>query len=193
MHIFGPSVVFADLTMRPATIVQALRGTTDPSMLITVLTSMFMHGNIGHIFGNMLFLVVFGVGIEEAMGSSRFALYYIIWGIIAAVAQIYVDPASMVPTLGASGAIGGVLGSYFILFPTNKIDLVIPILLYTSISVSAWILLGLWFLYQVFVPQEGVANWAHAGGFLAGMVTVLLLGGPKKILKGKEDLYDPVY
>jgi membrane associated rhomboid family serine protease len=182
----GPNVVFADLTMQPREVMNALRGSGDIFPLITIFTSMFMHGSIMHIVGNMMFLLVFGPGIEHALGASRFALYYILWGVIAAFSQIYVNPNSSVPTLGASGAIGGVLGAYFLLFPTNKIE----VLFFFAISVSAWVLLGVWFLWQIIIPQEGVANWAHAGGFLAGMLTVLLLGGRKTILKGREDEFD---
>jgi len=195
-QLFGPNVVFADLTMRPVDVVDALRGaySHDPNPnlfpLVTVLTSMFMHGSVTHILGNMIFLLVFGPGVEEAIGSARFALYYIAWGIVAAAAQIYVDPTSSAPTLGASGAIGGVLGAYFLLFPANKIQIFVPMLLFLSFAVSAWVLLGLWFLWQIFVPQNGVANWAHVGGFLAGMVTVLVMGGRSSILKGRKSEYE---
>ncbi len=110
---------------------------------------------------------------------------------MASAAQILVNPTSDIPVVGASGAIGGVLGAFFLLFPTAKIELIIP-WVFIPLEVSAWILLGLWFLWQIFIPQAGVANWAHAGGFLAGMVTVLILGGREAILKGREDeiLYD---
>ena len=187
--IGGPNVVFADLTMQPREVMNAMRGTGDVFALITIFTSMFMHGSIMHILGNMMFLVVFGQGIEEALGGARFALYYILWGVVAAFAQIYVNPSSGVATLGASGAIGGVLGAYFLLFPTNKIE-IIPLFLFLSFTLSAWVLLGIWFLWQIIIPQEGVANWAHAGGFLAGMLTVLVLGGRKNILKGREEQFD---
>lgn len=189
-HLFGQSIVFADLTMRPRSVVMAVMGAGDRFALVTVFTSMFLHANIGHIVGNMIFLLVFGAGIEEAIGGLRFALYYLAWGVVAASAQIWVDPHSIVPTLGASGAIGGILGSYFLLFPGNKIEIVIPILAFLSFEVSAWILLGLWFLYQIFLPQDGVANWAHAGGFLAGMMTVLIMGGRSTILKDRPAEFD---
>ncbi len=186
LHIFGPSITFADLTMRPKEVVAALRGAGDPFALVTVFTAMFMHGSLMHLAGNMIFLYVFGQGVEEAIGSARMALYYLAWGVLAAAAQIWVDPYSSVPTLGASGAIGGILGSYLLLFPTTKIEIMVPILAFLDFEVSAWILLGLWFLYQIFLPQDGVANWAHAGGFLAGMVTVLIMGGPSAILGPKQ-------
>jgi membrane associated rhomboid family serine protease len=177
--------------MRPNDVVDSLHGLIahDPNTnlfsFVTVLTSMFMHGSITHILGNMIFLLVFGPGVEEAIGGPRFALYYVAWGIAAASAQIYVDPSSSVPTLGASGAIGGVLGAYLLLFPGNKIQIYVPLFIFLSFAVSAWILLGTWFLWQIFVPQNGIATWAHVGGFLAGMLTVLIMGGPTSILKGR--------
>jgi len=195
-HLLGPNVVFADLTMRPTDVVDSLHAAIhrDPNgnlfPLVTVLTSMFMHGGPTHLLANMIFLLVFGPGVEEAIGSSRFALYYMAWGLVAAATQIYVDPSSPVPTLGASGAIGGVLGSFFLLFPGNKIQIYVPIFLFLSFAVSAWILLGFWFLWQIFVPQNGVASWAHVGGFLAGMLTVLVMGGRSAILKGRISEYE---
>jgi membrane associated rhomboid family serine protease len=187
-NLFGPSVAFADLAMRPGEVVLAIDGFGDRFALVTLFTSMFLHGGFTHILGNMLFLTVFGPAVEDAIGSVRYALYYLAWGVAAAGAQIFVDPASPIPTLGASGAIGGVLGAYFLLFPANKIEIVVPILAFLTFQVSAWILLGLWFLWQVLVPQEGVATWAHAGGFLAGMLTVLVMGGRSVILAANETL-----
>jgi len=188
--LFGPSVIFSDLTMRPREVVEALDGFGDRFSLVTVFTSMFLHGGFTHIVGNLIFLIVFGPGVEEAIGSIRYALYYLAWGVAAAATHIYVDPGSTIPTLGASGAIGGVLGSYFLLFPGNKIEVFVPILAFLSFVVSAWVMLGLWFLYQILIPQQGVANWAHAGGFLAGMLTVLVMGGRDAILQGRDPEYD---
>ena len=188
---FGNSVAFADLAMRPREVVDTLKGfSADRFPFVTLFTSMFLHGSLAHIIGNMIFLTVFGPGVEEAIGSVRYALYYLAWGVAASTAQIYVDPASPIPTLGASGAIGGVLGAYFLLFPGNKIEIIVPILAFLAFEVAAWGLLGIWFLWQVFVPQEGVAQWAHAGGFLAGMLTVLVLGGRDAVLKGRDPELD---
>lgn len=183
-HIFGQSVVFGDLGMRPTDVVSALHG-PDHFPLVTMFTSMFLHGNLLHLLGNMLFLITFANGVEEALGSTRFALYYLFWGLVAAATHTFVNPNSAVPTIGASGAIGGVLGAYFLLFPGNKIEVLVPFL-FVPIVTSAWILLLLWFLWQVVVPQSGVANWAHAGGFVAGMATVLIMGGREAILRGRE-------
>lgn len=179
--IFGGNVVFSDLTMRPQEVMRAVKG-GDSFPLVTIFTSMFLHGNLIHLFGNLVFLLVFGGGVESAFGPIRFMLYYLFWGLAAAAAHIFVDPNSIVPVLGASGAIGGVLGCYFLLFPANKVEIWIPFI-FSFVEMSAWILLGVWFLYQILVPQNGVANWAHAGGFLSGMLTVLIAGGRQKILQ----------
>jgi membrane associated rhomboid family serine protease len=179
--------VFGDLAMRPVYVLQAVFGTGDRFALVTVFTSLFLHGNLIHLIGNMLFLLTFGEAVEDALGTWRFMLYYFFWGIVACATQILVDPTSATPTLGASGAIGGVLGCYFLLFPANKIEI---LLYFTTFTLEAWKLLGLWFLWQILVPQEGVATWAHAGGFLAGMLTVLIMGGRARIVRGREHLLD---
>lgn len=181
----GSSATFADLVMHPREVVEALPTFGFP--LVTVFTSMFLHGGLTHLLGNLVFLYVFGPGVEEAIGGVRLALYYIAWGVAAAAAQIWVNPYTLVPTLGASGAIGGVLGAYFLLFPSSKLEVLIPFL---EFEAPAWLLLGGWFLFQIFVRQEGVANWAHAGGFLAGMATVLILGGRSAVLKNRPDLQE---
>ena len=182
---FASGSTFADLTMHPREVVEAVPHLGFP--LVTILTAMFLHGGIMHLLGNLVFLYVFGPGVEEAIGSTRLALYYIAWGVAAAAAQIWVNPYTLVPTLGASGAIGGVLGAYFLLFPTSKIEVLIPFL---EFEAPAWLLLGGWFLFQILFQQQGVANWAHAGGFLAGMTTVLVLGGRSAVLKGRPELLE---
>lgn len=184
--LLGSRVVFADLTLRPKEIYEALQGVGDRFALVTIFTSLFLHGSVLHLASNMLFLVVFGTGVEEAIGSTRYAIYYLAWGLAATATHIYIDPNSVTPTLGASGAIGGVLGAYFLLFPGNKIEVFIPLVPFLAFEISAWVLLGVWFLWQVLVPQEGVANWAHIGGFLAGMVTILMLGGREFLLRPPE-------
>lgn len=181
---FGQNIVFVDLAMRPQEVLRAITGTGDPLELGKVFTSMFLHGTVLHLVGNMLFLLAFGTNVETAMGGLRFALYYLFWGLVAAGAHIFVHPDSQIPTLGASGAIGGVLGCYFLLFPGNKVQVIIPPMIFLVFALPAWILLGAWFVWQIAFPAAGVANWAHAGGFLAGMVTVLVLGGRAKVLSG---------
>lgn len=189
--LFGPNITFGDVVMRPSEVVGALTGTNDKFPLVTVFTSMFLHGGLLHLLGNLVFLLVFGYGVESALGSGRFALYYLAWGVLAAATHIFVDPGSTIPTLGASGAIGGVLGCYFLLYPGSKIELMVPPLFFFTFVLSAWLMLGMWFAFQILFPQEGVANWAHAGGFLAGMLTVLVLGGRAKVLRGREPQIDP--
>ena len=183
-HIGGPSIVFADLAMRPADVIDTLRG-GDPFSIVTVFTSMFLHGSTMHLVGNMLFLATFGHSVENALGPLRYALYYLFWGVVAGAAHIYVHPGSPVPTVGASGAIGGVLGAYFLLFPSNKVEVWVPLLAFITLVLSAWVLLGVWFLWQILFPQTGVANWAHVGGFMAGMATVLVMGGRERVLRGR--------
>lgn len=180
--VFGPSLAFVDLAMHPRDVVAAVLGRGDPVELCKLFTAMFLHGNFAHLAGNLLYLAAFGPNVEAALGGARFALYYVFWGVCAFGAQIFVLPHSESSVLGASGAIGGVLGAYFLLFPANKIKVVVPPFLWWTFNVSAFALLGIWFLAQILFPQDGVATWAHAGGFVAGMATVLILGGAKKLV-----------
>jgi len=142
----------------------------------TVLTSMFLHGGWLHIIGNMWFLWIFGDNIEEAMGRVRFIIFYLLCGAIAAFTQILSTPNAVVPMVGASGAIAGVLGGYALQFPRSSVRcLWILIIFITFIDLPAWLLLGLWFVSQFFVPlQSGVAAMAHVGGFLAGLGLIRL-------------------
>jgi membrane associated rhomboid family serine protease len=139
------------------------------------LSSMFMHGSIMHILGNMLFLWVFGDNLENLLGHIRYAAFYIVCGIAAALAQIVMDTDSTIPMLGASGAISGVLGGYLLLFPTRRVRALIFNFL---TEVPAFIALGLWIVYQIVsgyltpVGTGGVAYAAHIGGFIAGLVLV---------------------
>lgn len=148
---------------------------------LTPFTSMFMHGSWMHIIVNMWFLWVFGDNVEDAMGPVRFFVFYLLCGLAAAFAQIASDPASPVPMVGASGAIGGVMGAYARLYPHARVENLVPLGFYlTTVAVPAYFMLGYWFLLQLLeglltpAGQGGVAFWAHAGGFLAG----LLLIGP---------------
>ena len=148
----------------------------------TIFTSMFLHGSIMHILGNMLYLWIFGDNIEDKLGRGRFIIFYLLCGVIAALAHVMIDPNSQVPTIGASGAVAGVLGGYLLLFPMVRVTTMIPILLFRRFQIPAWILLGLWFVMQLFsgVSQSsetaGVAFWAHIGGFAAGFLLVRLIG-----------------
>ena len=150
--------------------------------LSTLVSSMFMHGGWFHIIGNMLFLWVFGDNVEDVMGPFRFAAFYVLCGLAAAIAQIVTDPTSLIPMVGASGAIGGVMGAYAILYPRARIHMLLILIVYvTTISVPAFVVLGYWFLIQVIsglgtlgASGGGVAFWAHIGGFAAGVVLVFL-------------------
>ncbi len=149
--------------------------------LYTPLTSMFLHGSWFHIIGNMWFLWVFGDNVEDSMGPFRFVAFYLLCGLAAAAAQVATDPASVIPMVGASGAIGGVLGAYARLYPRAHVHTLIVLGFYiTTLAVPAVFMLGYWFLLQVLsgLPTlgggtGGVAFWAHVGGFVAG---ILLIG-----------------
>jgi membrane associated rhomboid family serine protease len=156
------------------------------SNVASLVTSMFMHGGWFHIIGNMWFLWIFGDNVEDAMGPVRFLIFYVVCGLAAAAAQIISNPQSLIPMVGASGAIGGVMGAYALLFPRAKVNLLIFLgFIVTTISVPAVFMLGYWFLLQIVqgVPAlgseaGGVAFWAHAGGFVAGIVLVRLFATP---------------
>jgi membrane associated rhomboid family serine protease len=142
---------------------------------LTVLTSMFMHGSWLHIIGNMWFLWIFGDNVEDAMGSVKYLVFYFVCGLIAAMSQVLSSPASQVPMVGASGAIAGVLGAYLMLYPHARVRcLWILFIIITFVYVPAWLILGLWFVSQFFMPGEGVAWMAHVGGFAAGFLLVRL-------------------
>ena len=146
----------------------------------TVITSMFLHGGILHILGNMWFLWLFGDNVEDALGRARFLVFYLLSGVAAALAQVLMGPGSRIPMVGASGAISGVLGGYILLYPHARVLTLIPIFFFAQIAeIPAFIMLGLWFLIQLVsglgslgFEAGGVAWFAHVGGFLAGMVLV---------------------
>ena len=156
--------------------------------LHTLVSAMFLHGGPMHILGNMLFFYIFGDNLEEHFGHLGFLLFYLATGFIASAAQIVADPASTIPNVGASGAIAGVMGGYLLLFPKAKVDVLVVMGVITMIAVPAWTMLGLWFGLQVlsgFTTMEqtggGVAYWAHAGGFAAGLILTAIawIGGRK--------------
>ncbi len=148
------------------------------------LSSMFMHGDIMHIFGNMMFLFIFGDNLENLLGHVRYALFYIVCGFAAAAAQILMDPNSVIPMLGASGAISGVLGGYILLFPQRRVRAIIFNFLTT---VPAFVALGIWIAYQLITGYltpsgtGGVAYAAHIGGFFAGLALVKVFAIGRKI------------
>jgi len=146
---------------------------------LTVLTSMFMHGGWMHLIGNMWFFWIFGNNVEDAMGPVRFIVFYLLCGAAAAAAQVVSSPASPVPTIGASGAIAGVMGAYLVLFPRVRIQTLFFLFFFIRVlAVPAWLILAEWFVLQVLSGSAGtaggVAVWAHVGGFVAGMGLVPL-------------------
>ncbi len=152
----------------------------DAINILTPLISIFLHGSWTHLLGNMLFLWVFGRGIEDTMGHGRYLAFYLICGVAAGLAQIASDPGSPVPTVGASGAISGVMGAFLLLYPNVRVKMFFFIIL---ADVRAWIVLIYWFLLQLFEglmtvgPMRsevsgGVAVWAHVGGFVAGLLLI---------------------
>jgi membrane associated rhomboid family serine protease len=145
----------------------------------TLITSMFLHGGWSHILGNMWYLWIFGDNVEDQCGHGRFVVFYLLCGIAAAVGQIVMNPQSALPTIGASGAIAGVMGAYFILYPQSRVLTLIPIFWFEVIEVPAIVLLGFWFLMQLVnagaiaatanSASGGVAFAAHVVGFLVGL------------------------
>lgn len=165
----------------------------DPRNVLTPLTSMFLHGGWAHLLGNGLFLWIFGNNVEDSMGRFRFAVFYLLCGLVAAAAQIAIDPASIVPMVGASGAISGVLGAYLVLYPRVRVNILIFLFIFIRvISVPAWAMLIFWIGMQVVegLPQlssvhsgvsSGVAVWAHIGGFVAGALLVRVFRNPRLV------------
>ena len=157
---------------------------------LTILTSMFMHGGWLHIAGNLLYLWVFGDNIEDNFGHVKFLIFYLVAGIAASFAQIALTPDSVIPTLGASGAIAGVLGSYLIMFPRNRVRALLPLgFIWTTVELPALVVLGFWIVIQVVSQYTsfasspmgksgGVAYMAHIGGFVAGVALTFLFRRP---------------
>lgn len=158
---------------------------SSPDSLITILTSMFMHGGFLHIISNMLFLWVFADNIEDALGSIKFILFYLLSGVGAVFAQYLAGPESLIPMIGASGAVAGVLAAYWKLYPKATIHTLIPIGFFiTSADIPASLMIGFWFIIQVFSGYAafnvessatgGIAFFAHIGGFLTGLLLITL-------------------
>jgi membrane associated rhomboid family serine protease len=147
--------------------------------ILTLVTSMFLHGGWLHLIGNMLYLWIFGKGVERALGGPRYLVFYLLCGIAAALTQGLTNPLAEVPMIGASGAIAGTLGAYLVLYPRGNIVVFVWILIFVRlVAVPAVILLGLWFLGQLLsalstdASEPGVAVWAHVGGFIVGVLLV---------------------
>jgi len=167
----------------PAHLTALVTGTRhlDPvAVVLTIFTSMFLHGSWLHVIGNMWFLWIFGDNVEDYLGHFNYLLFYLLSGVAAALAQVLLTPNSVVPTIGASGAIAGVLGAYFVLYPRAR---VLTWFFVFFIHIPAWIVLGYWFVIQFLSgaatslayagnSSGGIAFWAHVGGFIAGIVMI---------------------
>ncbi|MHB9132609.1 MAG: rhomboid family intramembrane serine protease [Armatimonadota bacterium] len=184
-YMQGPSVLNAFIMRMAVVPDRFLQGDIDLPVLLTVLTAMFMHGGPLHLAGNMLFLWIFGNNVEDIMGPTRFLIFYLFCGALATVAHIVSvanNPTmASIPSLGASGAIAGVLGAYLVRFPRAQVDTCVFLFFVFIIRLPALVVIALWFLLQLFsgvaalgnsAQASGVAYWAHIGGFLAGMILV---------------------
>ena len=157
---------------------------------VTIFTSMFMHGGFMHLIGNMLYMWIFADNIEDDLGSSKFIIFYLLSGIGAAMTQVLIDTQSQVPMVGASGAIGGVLGAYLINHPNARVLVLIPFGFFSQlIKIRALYVLGFWFILQFISSGGGVAYAAHIGGFVSGMILILFFN--KKIKKKTKIIKGP--
>lgn len=185
LELFLGVALIATMSFVPAELTALLRGSGDTGVLRDLFTAMFLHASVAHIFGNMLFLWIFGDNVEEDLGWGWFLPFYLVCGLVASLIQYATAPLSEVPMVGASGAISGVLGAYLVRFPRAQVRVFIwPFsLLVGTLAVPAALWIGLWFVLQLFagiadlgrVSEGGVAFWAHIGGFVAGLVLVFLL------------------
>ena len=157
----------------------------------TILTSMFLHGSWMHVIGNMWYLWIFGDNVEDRVGHGRFIVFYLLCGTVAALGQVAISPQSLLPTIGASGAIAGVMGAYFVLYPQSRVLTLVPLIIFWEvIELPAIFLLGFWFLMQLFSAgaiavtstsdSGGVAFMAHVAGFITGVIGVFIFRKPQR-------------
>ncbi len=162
-----------------------------PATILTLFSSMFMHGSLLHLAGNMLFLWIFGNNVEDSMGPVKFVLFYLLGGLVAIAGQVVIEPNAAVPTIGASGAVAAVLGGYILLYPRARVvTLILIVFFFTIIELPAMLILGFWFVQQVAFGYfdlanpagggGGVAYFAHIGGFLFGLAAIKLFASRKK-------------
>lgn len=174
---------------------------TDPGrQTANVITSMFLHGGWMHLIGNMWFLWLFGNNVEDSMTRPRFVAFYLLCGLAAALLQVMIDPDSIVPMVGASGAISGVMGAYLVLYPRVRVFTFVPLGFFlTSIALPAWVMLIYWMVLQllggftsfVSTQEGGVAFWAHVGGFVAGLILVKLFENPRRVRAHSAQHWQP--
>jgi membrane associated rhomboid family serine protease len=183
LNAFEVNDFFLDWGVIPVQLVDWLESPSGAEEPSTVVTSMFIHGGWLHLIGNMLFLWVFGDNVEDAMGHGRYLVFYLLAGLAATSLQVFIDQESVIPMVGASGAIAGVLGAYLVLYPRATVSVVIPWLwFFGAFPVPAAFLIVFWFLLQLLSGvaslgagdgvTQGIAFWAHVGGFVAGVVLV---------------------
>ncbi|RPJ58827.1 MAG: rhomboid family intramembrane serine protease [Acidobacteria bacterium] len=177
----GQDLVGTQTIQTPGGVAQILHAPGPNPIYLTLLAAMFMHGGVMHILGNMIYLWIFGDNVEHRFGAFPFLLFYILSGLVGSLAHIAVDPQSTIPSLGASGAISGVLGAYLVLFPRNRVH---AVFFYQVISIPAILAIGIWIVFQfisgigsiaVTSQTGGVAYAAHIGGFLAGVILALIM------------------
>jgi len=182
----GFNVLIAQFGLIPHDLTRAIAGTPQYPLsanLLTIFTSMFLHADLFHIIGNLWFLWIFGDNIEDSVGHFPYLIFYLLCGVAAAVTDIAIDPLSQMPTIGASGAIAGIMGAYIVLYPRARVQtLVVLIVFITFWWLPAWVFLGYWFVIQFIFTSVtataahhqtgGVAFAAHVGGFVAGLVMI---------------------
>jgi membrane associated rhomboid family serine protease len=183
---------------------EAVAGTFHPELGFRLITSMFLHGGWAHIIGNMLYLWIFGDNVEDRMGHFRYLLFYLLCGWTASYAHILSDPTSRIPSLGASGAIAGVLGAYITLYPHARVVALLPLGIFLhTFQIPALFFLGFWFLQQFLMGSMalteetaqtgGVAWWAHIGGFVAGLVLVWVFQSRRRRPSRRDDWWEGAY
>ena len=158
-----------------------------------IFTAMFVHANWVHVGGNMLFLWVFGGNVEDILGHGKFLLFYLLCGLAAALAQMASNPLSIVPMVGASGAIAGVMGAYLVKFPRSRVEMLFFAIFFFRFDVAAWFMLAYWFVIQIVggfdvaeASQGGTAFFAHLGGFVAGIVLVNVMGARERFSRRRD-------
>ncbi|MBF8268618.1 MAG: Rhomboid family intrarane serine protease [Gammaproteobacteria bacterium] len=181
----GGETIIYSLGVIPAVLLDRVEMSRDLVLIpaeLTIVTSMFLHGGFLHLAGNMLYLWIFGNNIEDALGKVRFLIFYFLCGIVAAFGQVIQNPDSTIPMVGASGAISGVLGAYLLLYPHARVLVLVPLGFYMQMmKIPAGLVLGFWFVLQLISSAltrsegGGVAWFAHIGGFVAGMLLILVM------------------
>jgi membrane associated rhomboid family serine protease len=173
---------------------------TDPGPQVShLVTSMFLHGSWMHLLGNMWFLWIFGNNVEDSMTRPRFVLFYLLCGLSASLMQVIANPSSAIPTVGASGAISGVMGAYLVLYPTVRVFTLLPLGFFiTTVALPAWVMLIYWAVIQfagglttIGSEEGGIAFWAHVGGFVAGIILVKLFQRPDHVAAHRAHHWEP--